>query len=454
MKLSLSFIILAVFFLFSSFAFGCMENWSIATAEVILFLGAGLSGYMNKDFYQWPRKLSLFAILIVILIGICIIQLIPFPVSFWRAVDNRRIQMYEYGIKSEELLQSDKYRIDPFEKSEAAYESERRTPKVPSYLTISRAPISTLRALIVLLSFFCFILLLENIAKEGINKLRNLGFVVGLIGLAVGLMALVEKGMESRTHVMWLRESSRALFAFGPFVNGNHGEAFINLTFPILCYLLWRKSKNARKISDKIGMRLIIVAFLMLQTALVVSGSSRGNFLTLAIMPAIFLFHLGLSKKNRYAFAGAFVVLGVVAIAILFLFQSGLLTDEVRITMNTNILSTVNITGYGLGSYEEVFPAIVKDWPLFKPMRNVFLENEYLQAYFEIGIAAFLLSSVMIIFIASASYKALTKQGSRFWLISPLISELARAWVDMNFHVIPLAATYLLIYAIVVDSKY
>jgi hypothetical protein len=452
--LSLSFLFLAIFFLFSSFAFGCTENWAIATCEVILFLGAGISGYINKDFYQWPRKLSPFALIIVILIGICIIQLVPFPLSFWKVADNSRIQMYEYGFKSEELLQSAQYRNDPFEKKEVVYESDRHTPTMPSYLPISRATISTLRALIALLSFFCFILLLEDIAKKEANKLRNLGLYVGLIGLAVGLTALVEKGMENRTHVLWLRESSRAVFAFGPFINGNHGEAFINLTFPILCYLLWRRSKNTIKTSDKIGMRLIVVAFLMLQIALVISGSSRGNFLTLAIMPVIFMFHIGLSGKKRYAFAGACVVLAVVITTILFLFQSGLLTDEVRVTMNTNILPSLNITGYGLGSYEEVFPAIVKDWPLFKPMRNVFLENEYLQAYFEIGIAAFILSAFMIITIALASYKALAEHGSRYWLISPLISEVARAWVDMNFHIIPLAATYLLIYAIVVSRKH
>jgi len=110
--------------------------------------------------------------------------------------------MYEDGAKAEELLQSKEYRVDPFEKSEAPYESVRYTPKLPSFLTITRTPIPTLRALIAILSFFCFLLLLEDVMNQGNRQLRKLGLLVGLIGLTIGVIALVEKGIEHRTHIL------------------------------------------------------------------------------------------------------------------------------------------------------------------------------------------------------------------------------------------------------------
>lgn len=446
--MTISLIILAIFFLFSSFAFGCTENWAVATCEVMLFLGAGLACFIDKEFLQWPKKLNIFAIFVAFLIGICVIQLIPFPIAFWEVVDKSRLQIYEDAAKAEELLQSEKYRIDPFEKTEAPYESQRYTPKLPSFLTLTRTPVATIRGLIALLSFFCFILLLEDVMREGNSQLRRLALFVGLIGLGIGLIALVEKGIEQRTHILWIRESARAQYAFGPFVNANHGEAFINLTFPILCYLVWRKAQRTRKKMDKIGMYIFIGAILFLQGALVASGSSRGNFLFLALLPCFFLLQLGFSKKKKIILGTSaiyFILIGAVCI---FLIQSGLITDAVRVRMNPNVFSEFSIIGNGIGSFEEVFPSKIIEWPIFYEMRNVFLENEYLQSYFEAGIFGLLGALLFSLYIIGRNMIFLKNYEKGFWLSAVLISELLRVWFDMTFHIFPLAAAFVLIYAL------
>ncbi|HNQ77863.1 MAG TPA: hypothetical protein PKJ37_06885 [Acidobacteriota bacterium] len=448
-----SFIVLAVFFVFTSFAFGCMENWSIATAEVILFLGAGISGYLNRDFWSFPKRLKAFALFVLVLIVVAVVQLIPLPVSFWNFADKDRIVAYEEGLQSEELLQSEKYRTDPFGKTVIPAEAERYTPKAPGWLTISRAPFPTAKALVALLAFFCFILMLEDVMKEGTKLIRRLGTVAGICGLAIALIALVEKGMENRTHILWMKLSDRASEAFGPFVNGNHGQAFINITFPLLYYLLWRKSKNTQKMSDRIGMRSLVFGLMILQGSLVISGSSRGNVIALVMIPLIYVLHLALSKKSKIAFAAAAAFFLILIAGSSFLLESGLLVNEVRIGMNRNILPNLTFCGTGLGTFEEVFPSIVTDWPLYKSMHNEFLENEYLQLLLETGAATPFILLLILAAIVMVCYGALEAKGSTFWLVVPLVSEALRAWVDMSFHVIPIASAYILVYALMASRR-
>ncbi len=450
--MTVSFLALSVFFLFSSFAFGCTENWAVATCEVILFLGAGVASFVDEKFLQWPKKLNILALFVSFLIVVCLIQLIPFPVSVYRIIDKSRIQMYEDGAKAEELLQSEKYRIDPFMKTEIPYESQRITPEPPSFLTITRSPFATIRALIALLSFFCFLLLLEDVIKEGNSELRKLALFVGLIGLAIGIIALIEKGIEHRTHILWLRESTRASFAFGPFVNANHGEAFINLTFPILCYLVWKKALRTRIIIDKIGMFVLIGALLLLQGALVLSGTSKGNFLYLILLPFFFLVQYGLNKRKALLNVLAAFYFLVVLLLSLFLVQSGLISDSVRIRMNPNVFTEFNLLGYGIGSFEDVFPAKIVDWPIFFEMRNVFLENEYLQSFFEFGIVGLILVSAVAFSIIYKNFVFLKNYDKGFFLSAAMLAEIVRVWFDMTFHIIPLAATFVLLYAIAIGK--
>ena len=110
----ISFWTLVVFMCFSSFAFGCMENWSIATCEVILFVGAALAGWKDPTFWRWPKRLWMPALLVASLVVIGVIQLIPLPVSVWRHFKAERVLIYDEGAQAEALLHTDAYTRDPF----------------------------------------------------------------------------------------------------------------------------------------------------------------------------------------------------------------------------------------------------------------------------------------------------------------------------------------------------
>lgn len=451
--MTVSFLTLTIFFLFSSFAFGCTENWAITVCEVILFLGAGLASYTDKEFLQWPKKLKIFALFISFLVVLALIQLLPIPVSIWNFLDPSRIEMYENAAKAEELLQSEKYRIDPFEKTEIPYESIRQSPQVPNFLSITRTPVATIRAIIAFLSFFCFLLLLEEVIRQGKNKLKNLALIVGLIGLTIGFIALVEKGIENKTNILWLRESVRAASAFGPFVNANHGAAFVNLTFPILYYLIWRKIKRENNFSEKLGLYLVTLSLLILQIFLIISGFSYGNIFVLVILPICFYFNISFKLNSRLMFLiGAIIFLFIILLSLYFVFQ-GAFEFETKRNMFQNGLKNCSIMGLGINSFRETFPSLVERWPVIQPYKIEYLENEYLQIFYEGGILAFIFAILVAINVLSKAIKNIFSKTNLFWISIPLIGETIRVGFDMTFHIFPLCGVFALLYSLSLREK-
>lgn len=446
--MTIPFLVLSIFFLFSSFAFGCTESWAITTCEGILFLGTGIASLADVKFLQWPQKLNIFALFVVLLIAISLLQLIPIPVSIYNVLDRERIENYTNGAKAEELLQSEKYRIDPFEKTEIPYESQRYTPKVPSFLTITRTPFATLRALIALFSFFCFLLLLEDVMRQGNSELRKLALFVGLIGFAVGVIAIIEKGIEHRTHILWLRESSRAQNAFGPFVNANHGAAFINLTFPIIYYLLWRKVKRETKISEKAGLVLLTSSLILMQVALIISGFSYGNYLILLILPLFILFNFSLRLKNKLLIATSTVFALFILFGITYLFFSGAVEFDTKRIMFQNAMQNWSFIGMGVNSFSDTFPTVVIRWPVIQPFKIEYLENEYLQVLYEGGVLPFICAIFVAVNVLFVAAKNLSSRRSLFWLSAPLFAETIRVFFDMSFHIFPLSAVFVLLFSL------
>ncbi|MEJ2421130.1 MAG: hypothetical protein P8018_05275, partial [Acidobacteriota bacterium] len=258
-----SFIVLAVFLSFSAFAFGCMESWSIATCEVILFIGAALAGFSNPGFWKFPRRLVIPAVFVVAMIVVGVLQLVPLPASLWQHFHAERTAVYTQGAKAEALLHTKKYRVDPFgpaaDKPVAPEKWTPVTPKMPGWIPASFTPMATLRALLALAAAFCLLLLLEQLARAGSFMLRRLAWVGGALGLAITFIALMQYHARPEK-ILWLRQSKYAKHAFASFVNPNHGEAFVNLALPLLYYLLWRASLKARRPSDKWGLRMIVLA--------------------------------------------------------------------------------------------------------------------------------------------------------------------------------------------------
>jgi hypothetical protein len=442
---------LVAFMAFSSFAFGCMEGWAIATCELILFFGAARAGWLDRNFWRWPRRLWPPALLVIVLIAVGLIQLVPLPVSWWRAAHAERAAVYDEGAQAETLLRSEGYRRHPFAPDAGTPlppdTSPMLTPEAPAWLPASFTPMDTARAVVALCAGLCLMLLLECLAVN-LELLRRLILIAGLLGLAVAAVALVQYA-EKKTALLWIRPSPWADRAFGPFVNANHGEAFVNLTFPCLYYLLWRISQHERKGWNRWGIRVLMAGIFGFHVVLLAVSHSHAAFLALALYPIAAALHFGWRGRRWAAWAGyvggATLALAVVAVAWL-----GLLTDHGRWPLLKNVPFQHMLLGQGLGSFEARFPAVITDYPLtFTTKVNTHLENEYGQVFFEGGALPAILSLVAAAWVFRLSLRGIRWGHACFWMAPALISETAHAAVDFTGHVFPVVGAFLLLCIVV-----
>lgn len=439
---------LAVFFVFSSLAFGCMEGWAIATCEVILFLGAAAVGWNDREFWQWPRRLWLPALLVAVLVAVGLLQLVPLPVSWWRAAKAERVAIYDEGAKAEALLHTDAYRRDPFgpdaDKPLPPENWTPLTPKAPAWIPATFTPLATTRALVALAAGFALILLLEHLGRKGKDQLRRLALLVGCLGLLVAAIALVQYS-EQRTTILGLRESPYAQQAFGPFVNPNHGEAFVNLAFPLLYYLIWRKSLRERHRANRWGLRALIVGLLGLHATLLVVSHSRAAFLALALYPLAYLGHKAF-KGSKVAIAATTLYMLALVGGAAFAWSVGVLSDDGRLRLDANVPASYFILGNGLASFDQRWPSVITDLPLLAQTHNTHLENEYLQTFFEGGLFPAVLACIGGLWALGLVLKNLALRHAAFWLAPALAAETIHAFVDFIGHVFPLVGGILLLW--------
>jgi hypothetical protein len=444
------FLPLALFFAFSAFAFGCMEGWAIAACEVILFAGAAAAGWRDPEFWRLPRRLWLPALFVTLLVVVGALQLVPLPAPLWRAAGAERVAVYDEGARAEALLRSDAYRRDPLSPETRPLPPDAApalTPEAPAWIPASFTPKATAQGIIALLAGLCLILLLERLAERGKN-LKPLLLTVGLLGLAVAAAALVVHG-QAPTRVLGLRASAFADRAFGPFVNANHGEAFVNLALPCLYYLLWRKSLRAHRRSEKWGLRLLILGIFCFHLVLLAVSHSRGAYLALALYP--------LALLGRWAFRGsrlaaaASVLYGLaLAVSVLFVLGNGMIFESGRVELNANVPARHWLLGQGLASFEERFPAVVTDFPLaYTTKYNTHLEDEYLQTFFEAGLVPALLLAAAGLYAILLALRAVRFGHASFWFAPALAGETIHASVDFTGHVFPVVGAYLLLWLMV-----
>lgn len=439
---------LALFLVFSSLAFGCMEDWSIATCEVILFLGAAVVGWSSRDFWSVPRRLWLPALLLAVLFVIGLAQLVPLPASWWKAVGSDRYSRYTEGAEAENLLHTDAYRIDPFgpdaDKPLPAESWTPVTPPVPRFIPATFTPAATGQALLALAAGLCLILLLERLAEEEPQRLRQLLWVCGGLGLFITAVALVQSTDLGRTHILWLRPSSRADIAFGPFVNENHGIAFVNLAMPALYYLLWRASGSTRHRLDRWGIRVVVLSVWGLQVVAVGLAHSLGGLLALGFYPAMAFFRWLPRRRAVLGAATAGAVLALVAIVWASAWW-GLVPNHGRLRLLRDLPSAHWLAGSGMGSFGERYPAVATDLVMLDAVHYSHLENEYGQVCFEAGVVPALLGLIVCCAVLYLTARLTLESAAAFWLAPAMAGEALRCSGDFSMHCFPIVGAFLLL---------
>ncbi len=442
---------LIVFLAFSTFAFGAIEDWSAATCEVLLFLLSGYAVWKRPDFLRFPPRLWAPFLFVLILIAVGLVQLIPLPTSYWHWIGDERATIGARAVEAETLLRSERYRTDPFtHKVLPEDQGPFQTPAPKRWIASTFTPPMTIRALIALFAAAALILLLEALSNDGREKLRGLALTGGVVGIGVGVIAVVTYHSKV-TELLGFRKSAHAVGAFGPFINENNGMGFVNPAFCLLYYLIWRKIKRDRHRSNKIGLTFVLVGLALFHATILTIRTSDAGLWVLLLFPLVILLRL-LKRRPRIALAFALLSATLVAGLAVFAIHYRFTDLHGRVGIWNNALHQDHyLVGNGLQSFNERFPGVLTNIPIEngKTMRYVYPENEYLQLYFEAGVFGLLAVGGMLLYVIVIGWRSIMVKGGAFLLVPALWGGALHAATDFDFHFWPVVGIYLLLIAVI-----
>lgn len=429
--------------LFSVFAFAAVEPWAAAAVEAALFLLAG-AAFRDNRFLRLPEKLLVPFALVLLLSLTAALQLVPLPRALWAIAGDERATLASEAARAEVLLRSEPYRTDAL--TGAVLPEDRDpvlTPPPPGWIPATFAPRATARALVALLAFLAFLLLLERAAENGREDLRRLALATGIAGVAAGAFALVQFRPGAQK-VLGVRESVHAASAFGPFINENNGMGFVNLALCLLYYLLYRKARENPHPTNRLGLLVLASALAAFHGALLLIRTTGAGFWTPLLLPVILALRL-LKERPRALRAASALFFAALALAGGAMLLWGFTDLHGRMGIWKNALSGGHLLlGNGLGAFAERFPSVLEDTPTRSAVLWLYPENEYLQLLFEGGIAGAVAGLAALLWVFRLGVEALAARGGAFLLVPALWGEALHAVTDFHFHLWPVLFAYTL----------
>jgi O-antigen ligase len=161
---------------------------------------------------------------------------------------------------------------------------------IPAVRTLARDPFATRMALIQIVGITIFFsAALAFIDSE--KRLRSITRTIVIFGFLLAVFGLVQK-ISSPTKIYWLREPNQA-FPFGPFVNGGHFGACMEMTLSLTLGVLFGGGieKDQRVLYGFMATVMFV--------ALVMTGSRAAFFITIFIVIALVFARDLLRKKRR-----------------------------------------------------------------------------------------------------------------------------------------------------------
>lgn len=445
-------IALSLILAFSVLAFGAVEAWASASVEVALFALLAWTVWRDREALRPPVRLFVPSLFVAVLAVVAAVQLVPLPVTWWARLGDERAVIQREAVEAERLLRSAPYRTNPMTGETLPEDREPiLTPAPSASRPVSFAPLQTGRAFVALMAALAFLFLLERAASQGREPLRLMALVAGILGLGVGLVALVQF-RPGAAKVLGLRESAHAGGAFGPFINENNGMGFVNVAFCLLYYLLYRKAKNHGRFSNKMGLWVLALALAGFHAALLLMRTSGAGLWTALLLPVAF--GLQALRKRPALLAAACLAFAAVVGAGAFVALRHHFTDlHGRLGIWQNALGQDHyFAGNGLGAFADRFPSVMTDVPTRSAVLWLYPENEFFQLFFEAGAAGALLGLLALAFVGLLGYHAILSGGGAFLLVPALWGEALHAFTDFHFHLWPVVMAYLLLVAVAVRA--
>ena len=439
--------------IFTPFAFGTVEPWSIATAEVVIFtiaLAWGIKMVGRGEIRIEKTSLNLFWLFVL---GFGLFQVLPLPLQVIRVLSPKAYALYR----------------------DMAFDGGLTV----SWHTLSLYPYATKLELIRLFSLALLFWVVANHlrTREQVNRVVRLIMAVGFLLAIFGII----QHFTWNGRLYWVRELTQGGRPFGPYVNKNHFAGYMEMVIPLsLGYLFAKERDHYTGVSgwrDRLlrwgtpeASRLLLVYFggLIMVAALLLTGSRAGlfSFLGSMLVVSLLLSIRRFRRKRWWGILGLFVALGF-AYA-LWLYAEKVLQTFASIRLGTDDPAahfrllvwqdTLRLgreypwTGTGLNTFSWAFPLYKR--PMWGNLHYTHTENDYLQAFAEGGLPLIALLVLTLVWGGAQLLSGWSRsQGSHerglgLGLLGGLVAMLLHSASDFNLHIMANAILFVILLAL------
>lgn len=479
---------------FTPLAFGSVEPWAQAVAEIAIALvggawvlslvwsrppdgagsgpGALFSGRVRLSGLEWP------ALAFVLVVAF---QLVPLPASWVRTISPRTAEIYRdslpgYG-HSETLAELPRWlQEDPAPQAGGVPalppDPDAVTRAVPEevfdlpqseWRTISLTPAYTRRALEVFIAHL--VVFFVAYQRFGMRE-RALRYCLVLAGMTGLLAALgLAQDLTDTTRVYWWRPSS-GTSPFGPFVSNNNFAGWMEMGLPVslgLAAWLWIRHRSRQDHADRLVIQVgrsfsalvFVTLFAVFGLTAFLFARSRGGLLALAAALVLFaVVHAGRGRLRAPVVLALISIVLVVAVIGVWVGGSDLLDRYATLArpgdepsfrfrlaaagQTLRMAKDFPVLGTGLGTFEEAF-YLYSPGTSFKVLRRS--HNDYAQLVAECGLlGGVVFAWALGVLIVRGLAPALRRDGGAFrWPVRgaavAVLALLFHSFVDFNLQI-------------------
>jgi len=439
--------------IFTPFAFGTVEPWSIAIAEVVVFtmaLAWGLTMVGRGEIRIEKTPLNLCWLFVL---GFGLFQVLPLPLQVIRVLSPKA-----YGLYQDMAIDSG---------------------LTASWRTLSLYPYATKLELLRLLALALLFWVVANHlrTRQQVNRVVRLIMAVGFL---LAIFGIIQHFTWNRK-LYWVRELTQGGIPFGPYVNKNHFAGYMEMVIPLfLGYLFAKERDRYTGVSgwrDRLlrwgtpeASRLLLIYFggLIMVAALLLTGSRAGlfSFLGSMLVVSLLLSVRRFRRKRWWGILALFVALG-------FAYALWLNSEKVLQTFAILRLGTDDSaahfrllvwqdtlrlgreypwTGTGLNTFSWACPPYQR--PMWGQRHYTHAENDYLQAFAEGGLPFIALLALTLVWGGAQLLSGWSRsQGSHerglgLGLLGGLVALLLHSVSDFNLHIMANAMLFVLLLAL------
>lgn len=336
---------------------------------------------------------------------------------------------------------------------------------------ISAAPERSISTILRILTYAAVFWVAMHVSRRTSSSKAAL-WVVSAAGTAYAIYGLIVL-LEGTNTILWFPKWSFQDTVTSTFVNRNHFAVYVGLAILCTLTLIADETRRATGVSvttrsgfiqflDHLSARVVILAFafMVLSTALVLTQSRAGLFATV-IGVLVFLAALATTSTVTARSVIRFGLVILVAGGVFAVSSGSMLAarlSDLRENLGDRLVvykATVAaiadrpLLGFGLGSFEDVFPAYRGAEFLPRDLRYDYAHNIFLELAFESGIpGALLLIGVIALAAGVCAWGARRRRRNQF---IPVVGVAATAlvavhgMVDFSLQIPAIAATYALL---------